>query len=303
MGDTLDTGGINFRLLTETAAARAALEPLLAEPLVGLDTETYWERAANRSRLSLFQVATTAGEVVVVDALAVEVEVLRPLVESASVAMAAHNARFDEMVLAGAGLRPAGFVDTLTMARMALSLPSHSLASVAEHLFGVRLDKSFQKSNWRRRPLAPEQVAYAAADALVTLRLYEELTRRLGEEGRLELALRVATLRPSDPDAAPKRRRRAPPAPGPPLTKEEKRVVAALKRWRLALANEQRLPAYMVCQDRTLEHLARTRPSTLEALRDIHGLGESKITRFGEQLLRALGEACGGGKEEKMNDE
>ncbi|HYP52929.1 MAG TPA: hypothetical protein VEQ42_05280, partial [Pyrinomonadaceae bacterium] len=174
--------------------------------------------------------ATPDGRVLVVDALSVEVDVLRPLVESDSVVMAAHNARFDEMVLAGAGLRPAGFVDTLTMSRMALSLPSHSLASVAEHLFGARLDKSLQKSNWRRRPLAPEQLAYAAADALVTLRLYEELSRRLGEEGRLELALRVATLRPADPDAAPKRRRRAPAAPGPPLTKEEKRVVAALKR-------------------------------------------------------------------------
>jgi len=299
VSETRDTGGTTFRLLTETGAAREAVEPLLAEPLVGLDTETFWESAANRSKLSLVQVAAPQGDVLVIDALAVDVEIIRPLVESTSVRMAAHNARFDEMVLTGAGLRPAAFVDTLTMSRMSLRLPSHSLASVAEHLFGARLDKSFQKSNWRRRPLSPAQVAYAAEDARMTLRVYQELSRRLEVEGRLELALRVATLRPADPNREPRKRRATPAPAGPPLTKEEKRIVKALKGWRLSRANEQRVPAYMVCQDRTLEHLARERPSTLEALRNIHGLGESKITRFGEELLKALGEACGTGEAKK----
>ena len=50
----------------------------------------------------------------------------------------------------------------------------------------------------------------------------------------------------------------------------------------------QRVPAYMVCPDKTLEHLARERPATLEALNTIHGLGESKIASFGEELLQAL---------------
>jgi ATP-dependent DNA helicase RecQ len=48
----------------------------------------------------------------------------------------------------------------------------------------------------------------------------------------------------------------------------------------------------MICADRTLEHLARARPETLEALADIYGLGESKIKRFGEEMLRALRESC-----------
>lgn len=299
MSESRDTAGTTFRLLTETGAAREAVAPLLSEPLVGLDTETFWESAANRSKVSLVQVALPAGDVLVVDALSVDLEVVRPLVESASVLMAAHNARFDEMVLTGAGLRPAAFVDTLSLARAALSLPSHSLAAVAEHLFGARLDKSFQKSNWRRRPLSPAQLAYAAEDARMTLRVYLELSRRLEAEGRLESALRAATLRPADPESTP-RRRRPPPAPlGPPLTREEKRIVRELKSWRLARANEQRVPAYMICQDRTLEHLARERPATLEALSSIHGLGQAKISRFGAELLKALGDACGTGKAEK----
>jgi superfamily II DNA helicase RecQ len=47
----------------------------------------------------------------------------------------------------------------------------------------------------------------------------------------------------------------------------------------------------MICPDRTLECLARERPQTLAALLDIHGLGESKVERFGEDLLTALREA------------
>jgi ATP-dependent DNA helicase RecQ len=129
----------------------------------------------------------------------------------------------------------------------------------------------------------------------MALLLYGELSRMLAGEGRLELALRlseVAPTEPKEPGAEPKKKRK-PAGPELVLTPEEKRVVKALKGWRLGLANTQRVPAYMICPDRTLEHLARARPETLEALADIYGLGESKIKKFGEELLRALRESCG----------
>jgi ribonuclease D len=205
--------------------------------------------------------------------------------------MAAHNARFDEGMLIGAGLRPAAFVDTLRLARAALRLPSYSLAGVTAHLFGIELDKSFQKSNWRRRPLTRAQLEYAAMDAFITLRVHDELLRLLAEQGKLETALQQATLTPPSGEARAPRKRRAPQPPPRPLTAEEKRTVAELKKWRLTKANELNVPAYMICPDRTLEHLAMERPTTPEALISIHGLGESKIARFGAELLEALGRA------------
>jgi superfamily II DNA helicase RecQ len=124
----------------------------------------------------------------------------------------------------------------------------------------------------------------------VTLRVYYELRRRLEEEGRWEAALGAARLADEPAEARPRRGRR-PAAPSPPLTAEQKRVVTALKKWRLELAFALRTPAYMICADKTLECLARDRPETLEQLRDIYGLGDSKIERFGEELLKAVGEA------------
>ena len=105
--------------------------------------------------------------------------------------------------------------------------------------------------------------------------------------------MRAAEIAPRKPgETAKPRRKRAAQVPEIVLTPEEKRVVASLKKWRLERANAQRVPAYMICPDRTLEHLARARPATLEALSTIYGLGESKIKNFGEDLLQALREAC-----------
>jgi ribonuclease D len=280
-----------YRYIEDARAAEEALARFAGESVVGLDTETYWDRAANQNRVTLVQVAPRDGEALVVDVQATGVEVVRPLVESPAVLMAAHNARFDELVLLGAGLRPAALIDTLRLARTALALPSYSLAAVVAHLFGHALDKSLQQSNWRRRPLTRAQLQYAASDAHMTLRVYDELRRRLEAAGKWEAAERGAMLT-GEPPRAP-RRKLKPKTPPPVLSAEEKRVVTRLKKWRLERAFAQRVPAYMVCSDRTLEELAHTRPDTLDALKTIYGLGESKIALFGDELLTALRAAVG----------
>ncbi|MGI8567366.1 MAG: HRDC domain-containing protein [Pyrinomonadaceae bacterium] len=44
----------------------------------------------------------------------------------------------------------------------------------------------------------------------------------------------------------------------------------------------------MICPDRTLEHLAREKPQTIQQLIDTYGLGEAKIARYREELLETL---------------
>lgn len=289
------SGRVTWRYVADAGELREAAAALGGEKMLGLDTETFWDVKTNGQQVALVQLAPPEGDVVVADVLATGIEPLKELLESPETKMVAHNARFDEAVLRGAGVLTAGLVDTLRMSRMALTLASHSLAALTEHLFGLPLDKTFQKSNWRRRPLTRAQIEYAALDARMALLLYDELSRMLAEEGRLELALRVSELAPAAPAEPGKepRKKRKPAGPEIVLTPEEKLVVKALKQWRLERANTQRVPAYMICPDRTLEHLARARPETLEALAAIYGLGESKIRNFGEDLLRALRDSCG----------
>ena len=45
------------------------------------------------------------------------------------------------------------------------------------------------------------------------------------------------------------------------------------------------MPAYVICNDRTLVEIASVRPTTPAQLLGVHGLGEVKVGRFGDELL------------------
>uniref|UniRef100_K3X8W4 3'-5' exonuclease domain-containing protein n=1 Tax=Globisporangium ultimum (strain ATCC 200006 / CBS 805.95 / DAOM BR144) TaxID=431595 RepID=K3X8W4_GLOUD len=57
-----------------------------------------------------------------------------------------------------------------------------------------KLTKTQQTSNWNRRPLAPSQLHYAAADALVLIHLYDELMKLMAakrDDFQLESVMNV----------------------------------------------------------------------------------------------------------------
>jgi len=62
----------------------------------------------------------------------------------------------------------------------------------------------------------------------------------------------------------------------------------ALRKWRKDKATELDLPAFVVFSDRTLRELAVANPQSLDALKSIHGIGESKLEKFGWDLLAEL---------------
>jgi ATP-dependent DNA helicase RecQ len=61
-----------------------------------------------------------------------------------------------------------------------------------------------------------------------------------------------------------------------------------LRRWRKDKAFELDLPAFVIFSDRTLKQLAVQNPQNLEDLKKIHGIGESKLEKFGWDLLAEL---------------
>jgi ribonuclease D len=287
---------ISYQYLVDPDDARAALAAFTDQPIIGLDTETFWDWGVRQNRLSLLQLAAPTGEIIVIDALTASVEEARSLIENPAATMAAHNARFDDGVLREAGFAVAGLIDTLRLARRTLRLRSFSLASVAEHLFGLALDKSYQRSDWRRRPLSHKQLDYAALDAQIALRVYQELTARLEGSGRLHDELKRARIGSladeSESVINRKSRMRRQSVELRPLNAEEQQAFDHLKRWRKQLSESEHIPAYLICPDKTLEHLVIARPTTIEELADIFGLGPSKIARYGAELLDQVRQSC-----------
>jgi len=58
-----------------------------------------------------------------------------------------------------------------------------------------------------------------------------------------------------------------------------------LRALRKKLADEHNVPPYVIFTDTTLEDMARQRPTTPDALRNVSGVGERKLQLFGKQFL------------------
>ncbi|HEY6565758.1 MAG TPA: HRDC domain-containing protein, partial [Pirellulaceae bacterium] len=61
-----------------------------------------------------------------------------------------------------------------------------------------------------------------------------------------------------------------------------------LRILRRRVAADLRVPAYIVFGDATLRDLARHQPTTLEAMRTIHGIGDKKLAEFGRSFLAEI---------------
>ncbi|PZF99643.1 DNA helicase RecQ [Micromonospora deserti] len=68
-------------------------------------------------------------------------------------------------------------------------------------------------------------------------------------------------------------------------------VFDRLRAWRAATAKEQGVPAYVIFHDATLRQIATDAPTSLAELSTVSGVGEAKLSRYGEQLLTVLAES------------
>ena len=64
----------------------------------------------------------------------------------------------------------------------------------------------------------------------------------------------------------------------------------ALRAWRRERAAEQHVPPYVIFHDATLSAIARQRPASLDALAKISGVGQSKLKRYGADVLKVVRE-------------
>ena len=68
----------------------------------------------------------------------------------------------------------------------------------------------------------------------------------------------------------------------------------ALKAKRMELAREQGVPPYVIFHDSTLLEILSQRPASIMALGRISGVGQAKLTRYGDEFLRVVEDAANG---------
>jgi ATP-dependent DNA helicase RecQ len=70
----------------------------------------------------------------------------------------------------------------------------------------------------------------------------------------------------------------------------DRQLFEALRTLRLSLARERGVPPYVIFHDTTLRELARHKPTTVEALRHVYGVGARKADDLGEIVLAVVRE-------------
>jgi ATP-dependent DNA helicase RecQ len=65
-----------------------------------------------------------------------------------------------------------------------------------------------------------------------------------------------------------------------------------LRTLRRQLAEERRVPAYVLFSDATLREMARVRPGSVNALLSIRGVGERKLADLGQRFLEVISDYC-----------
>ena len=77
-------------------------------------------------------------------------------------------------------------------------------------------------------------------------------------------------------------------APHPHADDADAALLARLKELRLRIAKENSVPAYVVFNDRSLIEMAARHPTSIEELGTVHGVGASKLEKFGDRFLAVL---------------
>jgi len=254
---------------------------------VALDTESN-SFHVYRERVCLLQLSTHDQDWVV-DPLAVDVQPLGALLCDGRETVL-HGADYDVRCLRREfGWRLPRLFDTMIAARR-LGRAGLGLSALVEARFGVKLSKANQRSDWGRRPLSPDQLAYAALDTHYLLPIAEELRAELARQGLHDQALaefqRISEVEPKEKvfDQDGWRRlkgARELDAPG-------KAVLRALWIAREAKASEVDRPPFKVLAEQTMVDIAKQRPTSGEALARIPGVTPQVQKRMGEAIREAL---------------
>lgn len=249
-------------LITDNAEFQGLVAELAAAPAYALDTEFHRE-GFYFPRVAVVQLAA-AGRVAVVDATTVDTELLRPLLEAPGVAVA-HAVEQDLEVLdRTCAAVPTRVFDTQIAAGF-LGFPSSSLTNLVSEFLGRELKKGARMTDWFRRPLTPEQIAYAEADVAHLLDLRAALEARLTDAGRLgwveEECERRRRIRPQDPDTAWWRLKGS-----RQLTGKARGIAQEVGAWRERAAAAADRPSRSILPDETIVSLAERPPTSAAGL-------------------------------------
>ncbi len=276
-------------LITQPEALAAAVFRLQATDRLAIDTEFMRERTYF-PQLCLVQVAS-ATDCILVDPLAgLDLAPLHALLADPGKLKILHAARQDlEVLFLAGGEVPGPVFDTQVAAALLGFAPQVGYAELVARQLGHSIDKGQTRTDWSRRPLTPEQLAYAADDVHHLLALHTELESALAARGRADWAseetagyANTALYRIEPADAWRRLKGLGRMAP------TDQAAARALAEWRERRAIESDKPRGWILADEAIYALAAQAPKSVADLEGIPSLPPGLVRKRGEELLQLL---------------
>jgi ribonuclease D len=278
-----------MNVITTTQQLAEACARLAKHPHVTVDTE-FLRESTYFPILCVAQMASPA-EAVVVDTRAAHLD-LGPFFElmaNERVLKVFHAARQDiEIVWHQAGLIPHPVFDTQVAAMVLGYGDSISYDQLVHRITGDSLDKSHRFTDWTRRPLSAQQIAYAISDVTHLRDVYLALSADLERRGRadwvreeMEVLTSPDTYR-LDPESAWERLKTRVRKP------KDLAVLIELAAWREREAQARDVPRGRVLKDDVLADIAVHAPTTAEKLGGLRSLPRGfERSKWGDAILAA----------------
>lgn len=280
-------------LLTSRDELVALCERLQNAAFVAVDTEFVRERTYY-PRLCLVQIASDAA-LGLVDVLAIDdLSPLTELLQGETITKVLHAARQDlEIFFQLSGSVPAPVFDTQIAADLCGLGNQVGLASIADELLDVEIDKQHARADWSKRPLRGALLRYAADDVRHLVPIYDRLRMRLDELGRtawLEEDCRrllETDLYRVDADDAWRRV-----AGVRHLTGHRFHAARLIAAWRERRAMQLDRPRGWVLRDDAVIALAQAMPRDESALARLEHVPPAVRRKVGAQLVALIAEAA-----------
>ncbi|MGE3302472.1 MAG: ribonuclease D [Hyphomonadaceae bacterium] len=282
-------------LIADTKSLAAVAAELGRQPFIAVDTE-FMRETTYYPKLCLLQAAAPGVEALI-DPLApgLDLTPFLDLMANPAVTKVFHAARQDvEIFFHLTGRTPIPLFDTQVAAMAAGHGDSIAYDALVSAVLKRRLDKSSRFTDWSRRPLSDDQLAYALADVTHLRDLYPRLRGELDKAGRLDWvrgemeALVDPALYDATPENAWQRLK---------VRKTGRDYLVALQTaaaWREQTAQTRNVPRGRILKDDALYEVAEQRPRSAAAFDRLRaapkGFGGS---RMGQELAAALDKALG----------
>jgi len=264
------------------------LDELASVDTLALDTE-FVRETTYFPQLCLIQVAT-GSSIACIDCLAdIDRDRLLDALLREDCAWIVHSARQDlEVIYQHAERLPNRLIDTQIAAGLVGFAPQISLQNLVADLLGVELDKTHTRTDWSRRPLPAEAIAYARDDVRSLHALWDALSAKLGALGRGEWLEQDCALLLAQEPVTPVEQIFSRLKGSRSLDTDGQCVALMLVEWREQRARRKDRPRRWILSDEQLVAIARARPESLEAFRAVPDLPKRLVEHAGREILTSI---------------